>query len=321
MNKRISQIDYLKCIFILLMVTFHLVYVGDKFPYAKQVVYTFHMSAFLVMSGFLANMKKDVQHFGGQIKWLFVPYAIMESGYIIMASVLPIREHIDSLTAEVFLYRLLLHPLGPYWYLHTLIICYLVYYLVNRFLQHLGLISFVCMLGVCYWYVSYFFHIVSFDNAMYFLAGVFVRRLGVGFISIFRPSWLAIIPFLLLCIFSPDAMDRSTLQGFVMTYLAISFILAMYPCLSLKIRHIALFIGENTLSILLFSPIFTIITKSFVNIFVFDNTAILFVIVSVSFVLAGCFAIVWIMDKLHLSRWFCGKEQLMSIPGGSHSYM
>ena len=32
-------------------------------------------------------------------------------------------EHIDNLTITVFLNKLLLHPLGPYWYLHTLVIC------------------------------------------------------------------------------------------------------------------------------------------------------------------------------------------------------
>ena len=58
MQNRVREIDYLKCVFIVLMVVFHLVYVGDKFPYAKQVVYTFHMPAFLLISGYLANMDK-----------------------------------------------------------------------------------------------------------------------------------------------------------------------------------------------------------------------------------------------------------------------
>lgn len=55
MESRVKEIDYLKCIFITLMIIFHLVYIGDKYPYAKQIVYTFHMSAFLIISGYLAN--------------------------------------------------------------------------------------------------------------------------------------------------------------------------------------------------------------------------------------------------------------------------
>ncbi len=38
MESRVKEIDYLKCIFITLMIIFHLVYIGDKYPYAKQIV-------------------------------------------------------------------------------------------------------------------------------------------------------------------------------------------------------------------------------------------------------------------------------------------
>ena len=58
MNSRVKELDFLKCIFIILMIIFHLVYIGDSYPYAKQVVYTFHMSAFLVISGYLNNVNK-----------------------------------------------------------------------------------------------------------------------------------------------------------------------------------------------------------------------------------------------------------------------
>lgn len=43
MESRVKEIDYLKCIFITLMIIFHLVYIGDKYPYAKQIVYTLHV--------------------------------------------------------------------------------------------------------------------------------------------------------------------------------------------------------------------------------------------------------------------------------------
>ena len=50
-NKRIEEIDFIKCVLILLMVTFHLVYIGNTYPLAKSFVYTFHMPCFLVLSG------------------------------------------------------------------------------------------------------------------------------------------------------------------------------------------------------------------------------------------------------------------------------
>ena len=42
-RQRIEELDFLKGVFIILMITFHLVYIGDSYPYAKQIVYTFHM--------------------------------------------------------------------------------------------------------------------------------------------------------------------------------------------------------------------------------------------------------------------------------------
>ena len=58
MKKRIEELDFLKCVFIILMIVFHLVYIGDKYPYAKQLVYTFHMPAFLLISGYLVSISK-----------------------------------------------------------------------------------------------------------------------------------------------------------------------------------------------------------------------------------------------------------------------
>lgn len=37
-NKRIEEIDFIKCVLILLMVTFHLVYIGNTYPLAKSFV-------------------------------------------------------------------------------------------------------------------------------------------------------------------------------------------------------------------------------------------------------------------------------------------
>ena len=276
MQNRVREIDYLKCVFIVLMVVFHLVYVGDKFPYAKQVVYTFHMPAFLLISGYLANMDKGLGKLARQVKWLFVPYAVMETGYVVMGSVLPIREHIEQLTPAVFLDKLLLHPLGPYWYLHTLMVCYVIYYCASRMRPRLGTAGAVCLMGVAMWAAADLLHVVSMSNAIYFMAGAVIRQCG-------------------------------TLQGAAMTWLAVSLALAVYPYLGNKVKTATHFIGANTLAILLFSPIFTIITKTFVPFFAFDPTAMSYTLVSVAFVLAGSLGIAFVMDRLKLSRWFSGK--------------
>ena len=119
---RIKELDFLKGILILLVISFHLVYFEQLHPDIKQVVFTFHMPGFLLISGYLMNITKPAKDFLRTLLWLAVPYLIMESGFIYMASILPINEHIDNLTPKDFLDRLFLHPLGLYWYLHTLIL-------------------------------------------------------------------------------------------------------------------------------------------------------------------------------------------------------
>lgn len=47
MKERVVELDYLKCILILLMVLFHLAYFSEKYPLLKQFVYAFHMPGLL----------------------------------------------------------------------------------------------------------------------------------------------------------------------------------------------------------------------------------------------------------------------------------
>ena len=111
MNSRVKELDFLKCIFIILMIIFHLVYIGDSYPYAKQVVYTFHMSAFLVISGYLNNVNKKIKAFGRSLLWIFIPYVCMETGYVIMSAILPVREKITELSAGLLLHKAIIAPM------------------------------------------------------------------------------------------------------------------------------------------------------------------------------------------------------------------
>ena len=54
-----EELDFLKFVFITLMIAFHLTYIGDTYPVAKQLVYTFHMPGFLLVSGYLFNVNKS----------------------------------------------------------------------------------------------------------------------------------------------------------------------------------------------------------------------------------------------------------------------
>lgn len=310
MEHRIKELDYLKSILILLMVAFHLVYIGDKYPYIKQIVYTFHMPAFLIISGYLTNVQKDIRSFMRKLLWIFIPYLCLETGYVLMSHILPVRENVPEISSSILLHKIFIKPLGPYWYLHTLIICSLLYYLTFRYTR-MKTISQAILLGLGLFAVSYWGGIIVLANAIYFLAGVIIRQSKLPFIRIFQPSLLALVPMILLCCF-PDNLNRGTLAGITITYLAIIISLYAHSYLSKGIRQCSYFIGRNTLVIFLFSPLFTILCKMFLSFLFFEPTGILFMIISVAITVSGCIVIAWSMDKLHFSRFFFGQDAILN---------
>ncbi len=283
-QKRIEELDFIKCILILLMISFHLVYINETHPYAKQFVYTFHMPGFLIISGYLMNTGKQARAFAKSMLAIAIPYMIMESGYIAMASIFPINEHIENLTASVFLNKLFLHPLGPYWYLKTLFICSIIYYIISKF-EKLDTISTVIITGLIFYAISTT-KSMSFSNSMYFLAGAAIRRSGKSFLDIFKPSWLAIIALILLAA-NKENLSRATSGGIMIVYLAISFILFIYKVLPDTIKTKAQRLGQKTLPIFLFSPIFTILCKLFLPYLMFDPSGMVYLAVSVPLCVVG----------------------------------
>lgn len=303
--KRIREIDYLRGVLIILMVLFHLVYIGDTYPNAKRIVYSFHMPAFLIISGYLTNADKTPRSFARSMMWIAVPYAIMESFYIAGASYFPIREHIDDLTLAVFFDKLMLHPLGLYWYLHTLIICSSAYYIVVCRLKRLDLLGRLILCGMLLFLLSCF-GIVGFSNATYYIIGVAIRQKGLSFGDIFKPHLLCLMPIPFLC--CSDNLNSSTIEGYAMTYFVMCSLLCSYKW---RTVYPFVFIGRNTLPIVLFSPLFTILAKSFQPFMLdIDNSGILFAVIAVTFVFAGCFLIAYTIDTFGITKFFIGREKL-----------
>lgn len=312
MKQRLEEMDYLKSIFILLMIVFHLVYIGDKYPYAKLIVYTFHMSGFLVISGYLAmtNLKKDITSFAKKQLWIVIPYAIMETGYVVMSHILPVRESVPEITPTVLLNKIFINPLGPYWYLHTLLICSILQYCAFRFAR-LNAMAHLILFGLSLFAAAYWGGLIAFANAIYFLAGSIIKKSQLSFTHIFQPSLLAIIPLTVLCCF-PHNLDRGTLAGVAITYLTICILLYIHKYLPTNVRQCFYFVGRNTLVIFLFSPIFTILSKLFLSFLLVEPSGMLFMVVAVIATVSGSLAMAWGMDKLHISRFFFGKKIIIA---------
>ena len=311
MRERIHQLDYLKGIFILLMVTFHLAPVYENYPVLLEAVYTFHMAAFLIISGYLANIEKDAPKFFRGLMRLVVPYIVFETIHILLVYLLGNTIHsntsISNLTLIGVLDKILENPSNPYWYLHTLIISTIIYYVVYKILKLKSMTAFI-LTGLILYGLTLFITRLHWVNVICFLIGVWISRSGRNFLETIPASPLSILP---LCILFSDRENyhTGTFAGITITILVISFLLFAYNYVSNGTRRLLHYFGSNSLTILVFSPIFTVITKMAVPYFSFDTTAICFAVVALAFVVTGCLCCAWLSDKLHISRYIFAKDQ------------
>ena len=132
---RIPQVDYLKGILITLMVLFHLSWFSTHYLDVTRYVYVFHMSGFIILSGFFANTGKTPGQFLKTWLGILAPYLVFESLYYLALSHLPASvpasNRLDP-AFPAFWKALLLAPAGTYWYLYLLAVCLPVYYAVSR---------------------------------------------------------------------------------------------------------------------------------------------------------------------------------------------
>ena len=233
----------------------------------------------------------------------------MESGYVVMASVLPIREHIQQLTFGLFLDKLFLHPLGPYWYLHTLMLCGIVTYVVAQFASYHRVWMLLCVL-LCLWVLA-LLGLVTWINAVYFCVGVALRLYHRPFVDTFHPAWWSFIGIVLVATCVPNALQRHTIGGMLIVYFVISFLLWLYPYLPKGMAKISLFIGRNSLILLLFSPMFTVLSKLFQSYLLFEPSGMLFMLVALLFTVVGSFTVAYILQKLHVARYVFGKSRII----------
>ena len=306
--KRIEELDFLKCVLILSVVTMHLVYIEQRFPYMKEVIGMYQASCFFLISGYFASIRKPSAAFGRSMLWLFVPYVVMETAYIFASYVLPVREGASSVAPMAVLRYLFAAPVGPYWYLHTLLLCTISYYIVWRLPA--APFTRLLALGFCFYGLSEGCGLMLFANTLYFLAGVAIRESRLPFTFFFPASWWAVVPFVVLCSF-PENLWRGTLAGAAISGLLFCFLLAVYRRLPHAVARMANYIGRHTLVILLFSPLFTFAVKPMGGWFSFDPTGLLFWLLALAVNVAGCFFVSWCLDALHLSRWLFGKKRVM----------
>lgn len=267
-----NNIDYQRCVLICMVVMIHIVNFSTLYPEVKNFINFFFMQAFLLITGYLVNIRKTYKEFASYIMKILIPYIIMVTGYAFVSTLLPVRDGVNEFTIPIILNTIFVTSIGPYWFLYTMAICGVIYYLTFNLVGKWSIMGKLCLFATFLILVSQYTPVLNSTNAAFYFTGVCLRLSEKRLDEIIKPSLWSILPFIAIASF-PNYKNWNFLA---VTILALSF-LSFIPKLIQSIKNkkvlgIIGYIGRNTLPIYLFHPIFTMGGKLALPLFHFDNS-------------------------------------------------
>ena len=301
-NKKITEIDFVRCVLMCIVILVHIVSLGELYPSAKTAAFTFFMPSFLIITGYLVNIDKNLRQFSVYILRIALPYIIMVTAFSLASLVMPVRDGLSELSVSALAERVFVTSIGPYWFLYDMIVCGVAYYAVFSLApRSIGLASrlslFACLLYVEAWFIP----LLTFGDASLYFIGVALRQMGVGFVRAFRPSFFSLLPFSVLIV-QRDLWNKWLCL--LLPFFAISFLVWCHDVFPSRIRNLINYLGHNTLPIYIFHPIFTMLSKFYLPFFAFDSTGILHAMATVFLSFLGSILIAKALDKTGTSRIF-----------------
>lgn len=311
--KRNDDINYSRAILILLVILVHIVPFTILHPQLKAAILSFMMPTFLVITGYLVNVKKSLRKFCVYYIGILVPYVVMTVGYSVLSFFLPVRDGIKELSAGIILDKVMITSIGPYWFLHTMLICGLLYYVcftipLRRECKIERLIAF----GISLLLLSLFTPLQPLKISSFYFIGALLRQTDCDFDKVFYKSSLSLIPFCIL-VSCKSFYDWGLITVLLMAYCFISFSSWTYGYIKTKkINKYIVIIGMNTFPIYIFHPVFTMAAKFYKSWLAFDASGWLLAIVTVIIAVSGSILIAWILDKTKVC-YLLGKESILRL--------
>lgn len=325
MKQRNTDIDWIRAILIILMILIHIVSFGNAYPQLKAGILSFMMPTFLIITGYLVNIEKSSKEMGRYLMCLALPYVIMVTGFSVLSYFMPVRDGITELSLSQICEKIFVTSIGPYWFIQTMIICGILYYVSFK-----GAIWGTLRQGKTTMSTTTSLFIfatllllqsktpaLSPSAATYYFIGAVLRQCHIGFDRIFRPSPVALLLWLLL-LGMEEWYDWGTLAIVFSCWCCISSLMWIHSLINhlqdnacvRKTEATLLYIGRNTLPIYLFHPIFTMAAKFYHPLFSWDRSEICFALVTIFIAIAGSIGIAKMMEKTHLAYLF-GKGKML----------
>lgn len=325
MKQRNTDIDWIRAILIILMILIHIVSFGNAYPQLKAGILSFMMPTFLIITGYLVNIGKKPKEMGRYLMCLALPYIIMVTGFSVLSYFMPVRDGITELSLSQICEKIFVTSIGPYWFIQTMIICGILYYVSfngetwGKLRQGETTMSTTTSLFIFATLLLLLSKTpaLSPSAATYYFIGVVLRQCHIGFDRIFRPSPAALLLWLLL-LGMEEWYDWGTLAIVFSCWCCISSLMWIHSLIKRlqdnasvrKTEDTLLYIGRNTLPIYLFHPIFTMAAKFYHPLFSWDRSEIIFALVTIFIAIAGSIGIAKMMEKTHLAYLF-GKGKML----------
>lgn len=325
MKQRNTDIDWIRAILIILMILIHIVSFGNAYPQLKAGILSFMMPTFLIITGYLVNIEKSPKEMGRYLMCLALPYVIMVTGFSVLSYFMPVRDGITELSLSQICEKIFVTSIGPYWFIQTMIICGILYYVSFK-----GAIQGTLRQGKTTMSTTTSLFIfatlllllsktpaLSPSAATYYFIGAVLRQCHIGFDRIFRPSPVALLLWINL-LGLEEWYDWGTLAIVFSCWCCISSLMWIHSLIKRlqdnacvrKTEDTLLYIGRNTLPIYLFHPIFTMAAKFYHPLFSWDRSEIIFALVTIFIAIAGSIGIAKMMEKTRLAYLF-GKGKIL----------
>ena len=325
MKQRNTDIDWIRAILIILMILIHIVSFGNAYPQLKAGILSFMMPTFLIITGYLVNIEKSPKEMGRYLMCLALPYVIMVTGFSVLSYFMPVRDGITELSLSQICEKIFVTSIGPYWFIQTMIICGILYYVSFKgaiwgtlrqgkttMSTTTSLFIFATLLLLLSKTPA-----LSPSAATYYFIGAVLRQCHIGFDRIFRPSPVALLLWINL-LGLEEWYDWGTLAIVFSCWCCISSLMWIHSLINRlqdnacvrKTEDTLLYIGRNTLPIYLFHPIFTMAAKFYHPLFSWDRSEICFALVTIFIAIAGSIGIAKMMEKTHLAYLF-GKGKML----------
>ena len=325
MKQRNTDIDWIRAILIILMILIHIMSFGNAYPQLKAGILSFMMPTFLIITGYLVNIGKSPKEMGRYLMCLALPYFIMVTGFSVLSYFMPVRDGITELSLSQICEKIFVTSIGPYWFIQTMIICGILYYVSfkratwGKLRQGETTMSTTTRLFIFATLLLFLSKTpaLSPSAATYYFIGAVLRQCHIGFDRIFRPSPVALLLWINLLDLE-EWYDWGTLAIVFSCWCCISSLMWIHSLIKRlqdnasvrKTEDTLLYIGRNTLPIYLFHPIFTMAAKFYHPLFSWDRSEIIFALVTIFIAIAGSIGIAKMMEKTHLAYLF-GKGKML----------